>query len=306
MSSQIAFSTVDEIKSGFGDWLATTGNRGHGRSERSISSHLSDLNVFERFLLDSTGLPMIPKNISSYDIRAFHAWSIKEQQVEAATWNRRRTSISLFCEWAIETKQITDSPFKGIPYQQGAEKAPRWPDKSDYSRFMRTVELSINAAKTATQRKLAIRDQAMVILMACSGMRESDVAELTASDLLLSERKGEARIRDGKGHKSRIIPLGRESRIALTAWLQTEPFGLQDQIFSVSTRQIQRQVKDICCRAGVNITPHQLRHHLLHKMLKSGATIAEVQEIAGHSNPKTTMRYTTPSFEELAEAVENL
>ena len=59
---------------------------------------------------------------------------------------------------------------------------------------------------------------------------------------------------------------------------------------SVSIRLI---VKKYARLAGIEkqISPHSLRHTAITLSLDGGATIRQVQYLAGHSDPKTTMRY---------------
>jgi len=288
------------------EWLANTGNHDQGRSSKTVMALVQDMRVLSRWFEIHTDQAFSPASVTSYDLRAFHHHEIVELKREASTWNRRRVSLSLFFGWCVESGLIIDSPFKGIPYQEEVEKPAKWPSKSDYFKFMRRVEQSINSAKTETQRKRALRDQAMIMLMACSGMRVGEVDELASSDLLLSERKGDARIRNGKRGKARTVPVGRESRQALTAWLEATDIQKDDELFTITTRQIQRRVSEIARAAGVQITPHQLRHRMIHEMLANNVPLPVAQDIVGHKNGNTTLRYAKSSDEERSAAVENL
>ena len=51
-------------------------------------------------------------------------------------------------------------------------------------------------------------------------------------------------------------------------------------------------------------SPHQLRHSLARRMLKTGAQLPEVQRMLGHSRLSTTGLYLTPSEEDVRAAVE--
>lgn len=56
-------------------------------------------------------------------------------------------------------------------------------------------------------------------------------------------------------------------------------------------------------RALDHMTPHMLRHSLARRMLKSGASLPEVQHILGHSRLSTTGMYLTPTEDDLREAI---
>jgi site-specific recombinase XerD len=59
-----------------------------------------------------------------------------------------------------------------------------------------------------------------------------------------------------------------------------------------------------CARQLETASPHQLRHSLARRMLKTGAQLPEVQRMLGHSRLSTTGIYLTPSEEDIRVAVE--
>lgn len=69
------------------------------------------------------------------------------------------------------------------------------------------------------------RDTALVRLMFSCGLRLSEAVPLQVSDVELSNRKGKAIVRWGKGAKWREVPLPSEARKALKEWLQKHPCG---------------------------------------------------------------------------------
>ena len=297
----------DAYFASFADWLAETGNRGRGRAELSIKAHLQDMRVFSRWFEFSSGQKFAPELVTSRDLRAFYHHSIEEKHEKPATWNRRRVTLNLFCEWAVSTGRMTYSPFQGVPIQEEESQPPHWLNQSDYARFTRRVEQATNTAKTEHARRLAVRDQAMIALMIDGGLRVGEVAELTVSDLLLSDRKGRVTIRNGKGGKTRSVPLGREARRAVNAWLETSAVSGEAMLFEgISARQVERIVKARGLEANVKVTPHQLRHTMLKRFMDSTQDIAAAQQLAGHSRTDTTMRYIKPGWEDLERAVENL
>lgn len=52
-----------------------------------------------------------------------------------------------------------------------------------------------------------------------------------------------------------------------------------------------------------NVTPHQLRHSLAHRLLQNGASLPEVQRILGHTLLSTTGMYLIPSEGDLRGAI---
>ena len=292
--------------SDFATWLSLSGRNGRGRSARSVSAYLQDLRLFCTWFEDHTGQGFAPEMITSQDLRAYYQHSADHERVAPATWNRRRISLALFCDWAHSHGKAAYNPFQGVPVMAEVSQFPHWLDKNDNARFMRRVEQETNTAKTVLQRKNALRDQAMISLMAYAGLRVGEVAELTPHDLLLSDRKGAVEVRNGKGGKTRRVPLGREARRALAAWMEVQDFVDDASLFGVSARQIQRVVRSIGRQAGVAVTPHRLRHTMLKRFIDSGGQLTEAAKIAGHARLETTRVYVCPGWADLEEAVENL
>lgn len=108
----------------------------------------------------------------------------------------------------------------------------------------------------------------MLELMVRTGLRVGEMVELQVKDVTLGQRKGEVLVRHGKGMKERNIPLGRQVRVALEAYLAVRPQTVSERLFisrtyqPLSPRDIQRMVQNLAYKAGIRlrVTPHVLRH----------------------------------------------
>jgi site-specific recombinase XerD len=165
----------------FTAWLVNNGKNGHGHSEKSTKAHLSDLRGFITWFEAHTGQIFAPELITSSDLRAYFTWSTQEERVAASTWNRRRISLALFCQFALSAGLVAYNPFQGVPVMESTQLAPLSLNKSDYAKFMRRVEQAANTSRTDNQRRLAIRNRAMIACMVYAGLRESEVCELRPS-----------------------------------------------------------------------------------------------------------------------------
>lgn len=296
---------TDAYLGDFASWLASTGNSGHGRSEHSISAYVSDVRQFAAWFTQVTGQAFAPERITAMDLRTYYHQSADIEHCKASTWNRRRTSLALFCGWALQVGLIAFSPFQGVPSMETVDLAPKGLEKSDFYRFWRQVEQEVNTARTETARRLAIRNRAMIALMLFAGLRVSEVAELTPLDLLLSPKKGHVSVWNSKGNKSGDVPLGREARLAVSAWVEIHPEN--GSLFDgITPRQIERVVEDLSKASGTSITPHGLRHTFAYRFREAGGDTVELMLVMRHSRIDTTARYGKPRMEDLQNAVENL
>jgi len=297
-------ATEISLEAQFSTWLANHGKRGHGHSQNSISAYLSDVRGFSRWFEPFTRQPFSPDLITSQDLRSYYAHSTEEERVSAATWNRRRISLALFCQFALETGMAAYNVFQGVPVMEKQKCAPKSLNKPDYLKLLRRVEQAANTARSDHQRFLAIRNRAMISLMVYAGLRVGELCALRADDLLLSDRKGEVKIRDGKGNKSGDVPLGREARIALVDWLN---ISSGEMVFGgITERQVQRVVAEIGGMAGIEIHPHMLRHTFVYNILQQTGNLVIAQQLARHSKIEQTARYAMPHQEDLERAVENI
>jgi integrase/recombinase XerC len=155
---------------------------------------------------------------------------------------------------------------------------------------------------------LSTRDKAIMELFYSSGLRLSELVNLNLPALDLKDRT--VRV-EGKGNKTRILPIGRFAVSALQNWLEERtrlPKG-DAAVFigrsgrRLTPRAIQLRVNTWSRRMGlgVHVHPHMLRHSFATHLLESSADLRGVQELLGHANISTTQIYTHVDFQHLAK-----
>lgn len=77
----------------------------------------------------------------------------------------------------------------------------------------------------------AWRDEALLNLLLYTGLRVGETAAMRLDDLVLGERNGKVIVRSGKGRKYRELPLHKEARQALAAYLRVRSGGEDDHLF---------------------------------------------------------------------------
>jgi len=175
-------------------------------------------------------------------------------------------------------------------------------------------ERQVRQLLRAAERRGSVRDQAILVTMLATGLRLSEVAALDLGDLALSARKGTVTVRNGKGGKWRLVPLNSQARKALAAWLAQSGSRPCDSpaLFIGSTgqrltdRAVDLVLRRIAVEAGVTASAHTLRHTAATMLVRGGADIVLVAEVLGHSSLGTTRRYSLPTEDDRAAALELL
>ena len=138
------------------------------------------------------------------------------------------------------------------------------------------------------------------------------MCNLRLDDIVISERKGTAIVRSGKGDKYREVPLNADVRKAITDYLETRPnrgnyLFVSNKSDRLSESQLYRIVRKYADMAGVEAYPHILRYTFATKLLREkNVDLVTVKELLGHASINTTAIYTRANRQDLEKAVEKL
>lgn len=146
-----------------------------------------------------------------------------------------------------------------------------------------------------TERLLAAasstRDRALLEVLYATGLRVSELCALTWDDVDVTHQM--ARVRNGKGGKSRMVLFSGSTVEWLGRYKSTLNGQLVDRIFPVTRKTVWQIVKGCARRARLKgVSPHTLRHTFATHLLDGGANTRQIQELLGHSKLETTQVYT--------------
>lgn len=157
-----------------------------------------------------------------------------------------------------------------------------------------------------------LRDHAIVILLAKTGMRAKEVTNLTLNDL--DWRNGVVHVRDAKSRHDRDLPLTRDVGRAILSYLQHERGQSEHQkIFLgaiprcspiLDSSTISKIVKRVLAKADIKPgrgAAHLLRHAAATNMLKGGASFKSIADVLGHHSLDSTTIYAKLDLPRLSE-----
>ncbi len=238
-------------------------------------------------------------------MREYKAWLQTNQRAAPATINRRLAALRAYGEWLVDAGLAEFNPAAAAREVKQQKAAPRWLDKPAQTRFVRELERGQLSARTDAARREASRNYAIGILLINTGLRVAEWCALTLADLAIGERSGLVVVRSGKGDKYRSVPLNLNARKALVDWLAWRGDG-PGSVFAIQPRGIRKVLAVVGRRAGVELSPHTLRHTFAHNLISAGVSLDRVAALMGHSKLETTRRYTIPDAADLAQAVSTL
>jgi integrase/recombinase XerD len=164
----------------------------------------------------------------------------------------------------------------------------------------------------ALETPTGLRDRAILEVFYSTGIRRFELCNLQLHHVALAQQT--LLVKQGKGGKDRLLPLGARAARWLARYLDTvrpqllmdinEPtLFLNDYGEPFRDTKLGDKVKRYLTSAGITApgSCHLLRHAMATHMLENGADIRFIQAMLGHSELSTTQIYTHVSIRKLQE-----
>lgn len=263
-----------------------------GRSEKTIASYESDLNLAD------SALPNGLLDATDNDIQNYLSSLTKTER--ASSIARKASALRTFYKFLMLEKIIQTNPTKNLELPKRARPLPK---------LLSTDEIDL-LISSAGDIKTSVRLRAMIELLYASGLRVSELCELPMTAIL-----GDHLLIHGKGAKERMVPMHAGAISALQKWLDLRDAPDSKYVFpgTGKTGHITRDgffkiLKKCAVLAGLDqtrVSPHVLRHSFASHLLAHGANLRAIQTMLGHEDISTTQIYTHVLPEQLRETVEN-
>ena len=248
-------------------------------SQNTIKSYNSDIKHY----LENT------ESVGEFSSYLKH---LNKNKYSKTSINRKITSIRTFLSWAVDNNYFNQNQIKIVNNLKVEKKLPNVLTSSYINRLLDNLPES---------SEKDIRDKAILELMYSSGLRVSEVSNLTLNSI---NKNNSIRVL-GKGSKERVLPMTKRAYVSTKKYIETsrpkfENDKSKNYLFlgvrggQLSDREIRRIVK---FRTGT--FPHSIRHTFATHLLEGGADLRIVQELLGHNDPSTTQIYTHVSKKQL-------
>jgi integrase/recombinase XerC len=218
---------------------------------------------------------------------------------DAVTIGRKLSSLRAFFRLAVRRRLCASSPVAALRAPRRAKRLPRFLGKEDTGRLLDGARRGADDPDPCG----AALENALFEIIYGAGLRVSEACRLDVGDVELDGAAAMVRVRQGKGRKDRIVPLGQKARAAYDAYLGLRaarliPAGDAHALFltargrRLGPREVRRMLSRRELRAGApQVSPHALRHSFATHLLGEGADLRAIQEMLGHASLRTTQRY---------------
>lgn len=285
---------------GFADWMGA-----HGYSQRTIENRRRTLGYLAAWL-EERGVTR-PAEVSRamlerYQRHLYHYRKANGEPLSFRSQSQRLLPVRAFFKWAARQHLILYNPASELELPKVERRLPR--------PALTAQEAELVLAQPDLTTPAGLRDRAMLELLYSTGIRRGELARLVLFDLDAERRT--LLIRQGKGRKDRLVPVGEralawverylhEARPTLAREPDDGTLFLTVDGTPFSLDRLTQLARDYVTRSGVakQGACHLFRHTLATLMLEGGADIRHIQQMLGHADISTTQIYTQVSIRHL-------
>jgi integrase/recombinase XerD len=220
-----------------------------------------------------------PELLGTEEVRRYLLHLVHEKKLAWATYKQALAALRYLYRWVLQAPEIVQDI-------RGPRPERRLP-----------VVLSFDEVQRFFAAIPSFKQRMILMAAYAAGLRISEVVHLEVTDIDSSRMV--IRVCQGKRKKDRytilspvLLQMLRHYWVAARPVRYLFPGRALDRPMSVSV--VQRACKDAQVKAGIDktVTPHTLRHSFATHLLEAGTDLRVIQELLGHSSPRTTALYT--------------
>jgi integrase/recombinase XerC len=287
--------------------------RQHLVTERRASAHtvrayLHDVGELLSYARKARGLadeaPVDPRLLDTLACRGYLA-SLHGRN-DASSIARKLSAVRTFFRMLVRRRLLPASPVAALRGPKQARRLPTFLGKEEAAQLL-DARVEGDPAEEA-------RDEALFEVLYGAGLRISEACRLDLGDVVRDGPGALVTVRQGKGRKDRLVPLGSRAVEAVGRWVDRRPAllaagvapGAESALFldrrgrRLDPREARRRLARREALVGVRrASPHALRHSFATHLLGEGADLRSIQEMLGHASLRTTQRYAQVDIDHL-------
>ena len=260
-----------------------------GFSKNTIYSYLRDLIAFSNFIGEEYEINQI-ENINKEHIHLY----LKELSKTNCTnsISRKLVSLRMLYIFLVKENIVKENLMSSFTLPKRDKKLPIVLSEEEMIEILDGIIVC---------DAISSRNRCMVELLYATGMRISELLNLTLKDLNI--KMGFIKV-IGKGNKERMIPIGSYVGEILEQYINDyrAEFNIKNDsllFFNKHGQRLSREEFYSILQTIVNstsitkkVSPHTFRHTFATHLLENGADLRSIQELLGHSDISTTTIYT--------------
>lgn len=240
--------------------------------------------------------------LEAYQRSLFYYRQKNGEPLSVYSQRAKLSPLKTFFKWLARQGEIGANPASELDLPRQPRRLPR--------HVLSVAEVERILGLPEVHTPLGLRDRAMLEVLYATGMRRMELAQLEVADVDFA--RGSVLIRQGKGRKDRLIPLGQragvwvqryleEGRPALV-WQVREPtLFLSREGEPLNLAWLSSTVAAYVARGAAPKRGgcHLFRHTMATLMLEGGADLRYIQAMLGHAELSTTQIYTQVAVRQL-------
>lgn len=284
--------------------------RVRGYAEKSVRLLCTQLRAFARWL-DERGVTQAEQvtrgMVERYQRHLFYQRRKDGEAVSLSTQRKHLDAVKGLFRHLARANRVAFNPAADLEMPRRHQRLPRG--------ILSREEVESLLAQTQAHGQRGVRDRAILETLYATGMRRSELANLTLYDIDFPQ--GTVLIRKGKGNKDRLIPIGERALRWIDRYLhEVRPDLVLDPadttLFVTDHGQpfvrnrLSDLVKHYLERCGIEKPGacHLFRHTMATLMLDNGADLRFIQAMLGHARIETTTIYTQVAIKSLKAVYE--
>jgi len=241
--------------------------------------------------------------LERYQRYLFHYRKKNGEPLSFHSQHSRMAPVRVWFKWLVKQNYLLANPASEIELPRLGYRLPH---------VLSVAEAEQVISQPDIHAPLGLRDRAILETLYSTGMRRLELIQLRLYDLDLA--RGIVTIRQGKGKKDRVIPIGdravawiekylAESRPRLVVEPDASTLFLSADGEEISRDHLTFMARDYIAQAEIGKTGacHLFRHTMATLMLENGADIRFIQQMLGHAKLSSTQIYTQVSIRMLKQ-----